>query len=46
MTGEIRSMFDINMTETKEKEDVMKIEYEAASKKREMSKRYSITIIN
>ena len=41
MTGEIRSMFDINMTENKDKDDAKRIELEVASKKKEMSKRYS-----
>jgi hypothetical protein len=42
MTGEIRSMFDINFTENKEKEEASKkIEIEASNKKKEIAKRYS-----
>lgn len=40
MTGEIRSMIDINLTEVKDKEESKKIEIEA-SKKKEYAKRFS-----
>jgi hypothetical protein len=46
MTGEIRSMFDINLTENKEKEEAAKkIEIEASNKKKEIAKRYSLVIL-
>ena len=42
MTGEIRSMFDINLTDNKEKEEAAKkLEIENANKKKELAKRYS-----